>query len=136
MNNLLTAIMTKCTGSALSTAVGGRIFLDEAPEGSEFPYVVFSIISGTPQDTFSEKIEETLIQFSLYSISSGAAEITAMYAALKTLLDGQLLTITDNTCIWVMRQNLTTMIDEITTPSGTFGAKHWDAGYSIMGQKT
>lgn len=136
MNNLLAAIMTKCSGSALSSDVGGRIFLDEAPEGSAFPYVVFKIIASTPQDTFKNSIEDTLIQFSLFSISDGAAEITDMYADLRSLFDWQALTITGNTCIWVMREGLATMFDDVTTPSGTVGLRHWAVDYSIMAEKT
>lgn len=134
MNNLLAAIMTKCSGSALWTAMAGRIFLDEAPEGTEYPYVVFRIISGAPQDTFKDAIEDTIIQFSLYSISEGATEITTMYADLKTLLDWQVFTVSGDTCIWVMRQGLTTMFDDVTTPLGTVGLRHWAVDYSILVQ--
>ena len=134
MNDFLAAIMTKFSGSELSNDVGGRIFLDEAPEGTEYPYVVFRIIAGTPQDTFKDAIEETLIQFSLYSISDGAAEITTMYGHLKSLLDWQLLTVSGDTCIWVMRQNLFTMFDDVTTPTGTVGLRHWAVDYSILVQ--
>lgn len=136
MNNLLAAIMTKCAGSALSTAVGGRIFLDEAPEGTAFPYVVFRIVAGSPQDTFKDTIDDTLIQFSLFSISDGATEITTMYANLKTLFDWQALTITGNTCIWTMRQGLSTFFDDLTTTQGTVGVRHWAVDYSIMVQKS
>jgi len=134
LNNLLTAIMTKCAGSALSTAVSGRIFLDEATEGTEFPYVVFQVVANTPQDTFTDSIEDALIQFSLYSASSGATEITGIYAALKTLFDYCTLTITGSTHIEMVRQSLTTMVDDITTPAGTVGLKHWAVDYSIMFQ--
>lgn len=136
MNNLLAAIMTKCAGSALSSDVGERIFLDVAPDGTEYPYAVFKIIAGTPQDTFKDTIEDTLIQFSLFSISAGAAEITDMYADLKALFDWQALTITGNTCIWVMRQSLATMFDDITTPAGTVGLRHWAVDYSMLVEKT
>ena len=134
MNNLLAAIMTKISGSALSTDVGGRIFFDEAPEGTEYPYIVFRIIAGTPQDTFKDAIEETVIQFSLFSISAGASEITTMYADLKTLFDWQALTITSDTCVWVMRLGLVTMFDDVTTPAGTVGLRHWAVDYSILVQ--
>jgi len=136
MNNLLAAIMTKCSGSALSTDVGGRIYLDEAPARSTYPYVVFRIIAGAPQDTFKDLIEDTLIQFSLFSISEGAAEIADMYADLKTLFDWQVFTITGDTCIQVIRQGLATMFDNVTTPDGTVGVKHWAIDYSIMVQTT
>ena len=134
MNNLLAAIMTKCAWSALSTDVGGRIFLDEAPEGSTFPYVIFRIIASGQQDTFKDEIEDTLVQFSIYSISESAAEITAIYADLMALFDWQSITITGGTCIWVVRQGLITMFDDITTPAGTVGARHWAVEYSIMVQ--
>lgn len=134
MNNLLAAIMTKCAGSALSTEVGGRIFLDEAPEGSVFPYVVFRIIASSQQDTFKNWIEDTLIQFSIYSISESAAEITAIYADLMALFDWSALTVTGGTCIWCVRQGLVTMFDDVTTAAGTVGARHWAVEYSIMVQ--
>jgi len=43
MDAYLTAIMTKTTGSAFSTAVGGRIYLDAAPDKATFPYCVLLI---------------------------------------------------------------------------------------------
>lgn len=132
MNNLLAAIMNKCSGSALATYVGSRIFLDEAPEGSAYPYVVFRIIAGVPQDTFKNTIEDALIEFSLFSVSDSATEITTMYSNLKSLFDWQPLTISENTCIWSMRQGLSTMFDDVTTKAGTVGVRHWSVGYSIM----
>jgi len=134
MNNLLQAIMTKCTGSALSTSVGGSIYLDEAPEGTAYPYIVFRIVAAPPRDTFTEAIEDTLIEFSLFSESPGAAEITGVYASLKALFDYCALTITGSTHIEMRRQNLTTMVDDITTPAGTSSLKHWAVEYSIVYQ--
>ena len=131
MNNLLSAIMTKCAGSALSTDVGGRIFLDEAPEGTEYPYIVFMIVSDTPDKTFTEIYEDVLVQFSLYSASASAAEISTMYADLKALFDECALTITGSTLVWMWRSNLTTMVDEITTPAGTSTVKHWAVDFDV-----
>jgi hypothetical protein len=132
MNNLLTSIMTKTSGSSLSAAVGGRIFCDEAPEGTVFPYVVLSIVTDSPDDTFKDKIEDITIQFSLYSTSKGMTEITGMFANLKTLFDDAVLTITANYHIFISRQNLTTMFDDITTPEGTVGLRHWAVDYRII----
>ena len=136
MNNLLTAIMTKTSGSALSTAVGGRIFEGEAPEGTEFPYVIVSIVNDTQADTFKDKLEDINIQFSLYSISKGLTEITGMFANLKALFDDAVLTITSNYHILISRQGLTTMFDDITTPLGTVGLRHWAVDYWIITEKT
>jgi hypothetical protein len=122
------------TGSALSTDVGGRIYLDVAPEGTAFPYVIFFIVSSVPQDNFVEYLDDTMIQFSLFSDKAGASEIATMYGHLKTLFDDAVLTITGNTHLWTVRQNLTTMTEEITTSSGTMGVKHWAVDYSILTQ--
>jgi len=133
--NILTALMSKFSGSAFSSDVGGRIYLDEAPEGAEFPYCVFFIVSSVPEDTFTEEIENTLIQFSLFSTSKGATEITTMYNDLKTLLKDASLTVTGKTSVWLRQDNLTTMIDEITTSEGTSAVKHWAVDYSILVQE-
>ena len=132
MNNILTAIYGKFTGSALLSDVGGRIYLDRAPDNCEFPYVVYSIVSAVPEKTFTEHYTNTLIQFSLFSSSSGATEITTMYNDLKTLFDECSLTITSNTLVWCKEQNLTTMTDDITTPTGTQTVKAWHIDFEVL----
>jgi hypothetical protein len=136
MNNLLTAIMTKCSGSALSTAVSGRIFFDGALDEIEYPYVIFSIVSDTQDDTFKDKLDDIIIMFSLYSISKGLAEITGMYENLKTIFDDAVLTITANYHIMISRQNMTTTFDDSTTPEGTVGLRRWDIDYRIITEKS
>jgi len=129
--NLFNAIMTKCSGSSLSSDVGGRIFLDEAPEGCEFPYVVFFIVSGTQDKTFTEHFTNTIIQFSLFSSSAKATEITTMYADLKALFDECALTITGSTLVWMRETNLTTMVEDITV-EGSPGVKHWAVDFEVF----
>lgn len=136
MHNLLASIMTKCSGSALSTAVGGRIFEGQAPEGTEFPYVVITIVDDAQADTFKDKLEDLQIQFSLFSISKGLTEITGMFTNLKALFDDAVLTITGNYHILISRQHLTTMYDDITTPEGTVGLRHWAVDYWIITEQT
>ena len=131
MNNLLTAIMTKLTGSALDTAVSSRIYLDEAPEATVFPYVVFSIVSSVPADTFAEQIDDALVQFDLYSTDPGATQISGLYENLRTALKDQTLTVTGGTNLWCEERNLTTLYEDITTLSGTVGARHWAVDYGI-----
>lgn len=137
MKNLLAAIYSKTSGSALSTDVGGRIYLDEAPSGCEFPYCVFSIISGVPDDAFNKKGRNVLIQFDLFSSSSGATEITTMYNDLHSLFDDQTLTIpptgtVTDILIWMHETNLVTMVEEITTAAGLQTVKHWAADYEFI----
>lgn len=132
MNNLLSAIMTKMTGSNLSSYVGGRIYLDAAPDGAQFPYVVFFIVSGTPEKTFTEYYTNTMIQFSLFSASTGAAEITAMYGYLKTALDECALTITGSALVWMKELNLTTTTEDVVLPDATVRVKHWSVDFEIL----
>ena len=134
MNPLLTAIYGKTSGSTLSSDVGGRIFLDSAPDGCEFPYIVFFIVSNVPDWEFVERFEDTLVQFSLFSSSSSAVEITAMYSDLKALFDDCSMAITGDTLIWFRRQNLVTMVDEITVADGTQTVKVWHVDYEVKVQ--
>jgi hypothetical protein len=123
MDNLLTAIMTKISGSALSTDVAGRIFLDQAPAEAELPYIVFFIVSNAADSNFSDTIDNVLIQFSLFSDSSGAAEITDMYADLIALFDDVSLTVTGYNTVTARRENLVTSVED--------DVKHWSIDYTI-----
>jgi hypothetical protein len=138
LKNLITAIITAFTAitggvnNDFYNALGGRMFLDQAPEGSEFPYCVFMVVSATPDRPFGEYLSDALIQFSLFSTSDGAGEVADLYAYLKALYDNKSMTVTGNTLIWMLEQNLATMTDEVDTPSGTVGVKHWAVDYSIL----
>jgi len=136
MNNLLTAIYGKLSGSTLDTYVGGRVYLDEAPPSPEFPYVVYFVVSDAPDYNFKTTLEDVWIQFSLFSSSASAVEISTMYNYLKTLYDDVKLTITGSTHIWMVRRNLVTMVDEVTTPSGTSTVKHWAVDYNVITEGT
>ena len=52
MKALTTSIFSKATGSAFSTAVGGRFYKGRAPAGAVYPYAVFMVVS----DCWSAKI--------------------------------------------------------------------------------
>jgi hypothetical protein len=132
VNALLTGITSKMAGSALATTVGGRIYLDEAPEGVAFPYVVFFPVNGRQVDTFKNKLDDILIQFSLFSTSKSATEITTMYNNLTALFDDAALSITGYTHIWMIRENFTTIVEQFTTPTGEASCKHWSVDYSIL----
>jgi hypothetical protein len=132
MKNLLTAIYQKTINSNLSTDVDGRIYPDQAPHKTEYPYIVYSIISNVPDRTFTEYYTDTLIQFSLFSASSRPEEITTMYKDLKALFDEQSLTITDNTLVWMREQNLITMINDILIADATVGVKHWAVDFEVL----
>lgn len=131
MKNLLTALYTKLSGSALFNDTGGRIFTDQAPEGVDFPYVVVFIVSSVQDKTFTEVFTDTVIQFSLFSASESVLEITTMYADLKALLDDCSLSITGSTLLWCRENNLATMMEEITVGDATQQVRHWAVDYEI-----
>jgi len=132
MDALLTAIYGKISGSALSSDVGGRVYLDGVPAGCEFPYVVFFIVTGVPDNVFNKYGEAVIVQFSLFSDSTGAAEITDMFNDLTALYDDAQLTVTGYNMITMERQNLMTMVDEIDTGDGTRAVKHWAVDYEAV----
>ena len=132
MTNIIKAIFSKTTGSTLSSLVGGRIYLDRAPQEAAFPYVVYFIVSGIPDDAFKQKGRDLLIQFSIFSTSQSAVEITAIYKALHSLYDDCSLSITGHTAIGMKETNFTTMTDDITTPSGEAEGKHWAVEFELL----
>lgn len=134
MENLLTAIVTKISGSTLSNDVSGRIWLDKVPDDDQpvtYPYIIYFIVSDVPDWTFKESFEDILIQFSLFSASSGLTEITTMYNDLKALFDDCAMSITSDTLIWFRRENTTMMVDEILVGDATQSVRHWAVDYEI-----
>ncbi|MEA2014860.1 MAG: hypothetical protein U9N38_06110 [Thermodesulfobacteriota bacterium] len=135
MKNLTTAIYSLATtdavGSGFMASIGNRLYENVAPEGAEFPYCVYMIISDYPEYPGGKTIEEVMIQFSIFSTSSSASEIKDILSYLRTLYDDCSLTITDNTLIYFIREQLTTMMDEVTTPAGTIGVQHYVQEYTL-----
>ena len=135
MNNILTAITTKLSGSDFLSDVGGRVFIDEYPADEQpatYPYAIFFIVSGVPDDVFNKKGRDILMQFSLFSASKGLTEITNMYNDLHSLFDDCTFSITSNTLIWMHEENLTTMMDKLTINNAAQTVKHWAVDYSLI----
>ncbi len=135
MDALLSALATKFAGSDLSNYVGGRIFEGEAPQGTERPYVAYDFYS-TPDDTFTEQLDEVHFTFHLFSDSKSSVEASTMYGYLTALLDDAVLTVSGYACIWCKRNGMATGIDEAPTAAGTTGIRHWTVDYSVMLQKS
>ena len=99
--------MTKFTGSALATALGGntKLYNTFAPQSATLPYCVFMLVSGTPDWTFSDDMEDCLFQFSLFDSSPSAGTICDNYELLKTLFDDCALTITGWRHLYMQRES-------------------------------
>ena len=109
MEVLLKGIYSKKTGSSFNTAIGGRLYLHEAPQQATFPYCVYYLITNTPDDTFTESGEEFTIQFNIFSNKNSASEVNTLYGYLKTLYEHTTLSITgyNHTHTW---RNFATLI--------------------------
>ena len=140
MKNLTKAIyghaVTDTIASGFMTSIGSRLYDTEAPEGAEYPYCVYLIVSDVNEWEFVERFEDVLIQFSIFSTASGSTEIKDIYTKLKTLYDESVFSIDDNTLVWMWRNNLTTMRDSITTPKGTAKVRHYAVDYNLLMEKS
>ena len=132
MLNLSKAIFGKLATSALSAHIANRMFKGRAPEGAEYPYIVYLIVSNSPMKVFQGSYEDTLIQFSLFSSASGSTEVEDIYTDLKTLYDEKAMTITSETLVWMVRENAILMVEDHTTKSGTVQVWHYAVDYRIM----
>lgn len=132
MKNLTTAIYGKLSGSSLEGSIGTRMYKGRAPESAVYPYVVFQIISNSPDNVFGGYYEETLIQFSLYSSNSSSTEVEDMYTYLKALYEEQDMTITSETLIWMRREYAHLMVEDHTVRNeGTIRVWHYAITYRI-----
>ena len=133
MLNLSKAIWGELSGSLLSAHIANRIYKGQAPEGSAYPYIVYSITSNSPEKTFAatEEFEDTIIQFSLFSAASGSTEIENMYADLITLYDESTFSVDGSTLVWMYRENATLIIEDHTTPSGTRKVWAYHVDYNV-----
>lgn len=71
----------------LQALIGGRFFEVEAPQETDLPYVVYSVISNTNTPTFTEKMESLRVQFSVVSRESGSTQLKTILAALEAVFD-------------------------------------------------
>ena len=134
LTHLATAIMTKFSGSAFSSAINGRLFQDDADDTdvSEGMYAVFSIISKVPEKTFSEEYADILWQLSIFSAASSPAEIKDAYTKANALFDECELTITGSTLVENKEVNMTPINEEHTTTAGTQKVRHYAVDYEAM----
>lgn len=59
----------------------------EAPQGATFPYVVQTAVSHEQDWTFSDSLEEALVQFSIYTNEEGATDLGTIWGYLTDLYD-------------------------------------------------
>ena len=86
--------MNKYEGDVTITGLTTGLHNTEAPQGSLYPYIVFSYPSGVPDWTFSDDQKELVIQFKIHDENRSVVNANLIYAALHNLFDWCELTIT------------------------------------------
>jgi len=129
---LFTAIISATVGTSLESVIGGRLFLDEAPQDSEFPYIVFQLVTSTPDKSFTENCIDTTIQFSIYSSLPSAAEVSDILGKLIAIFDDKILVVSGYTMEKMCFQNLVTLTEDVLLTDGSIvKTKHWAVDFSI-----
>lgn len=105
MTDLFAAIMTRFAAVPLVSSLTGGLWNTQAPQDAVFPYGVFQLISDVPDWTFSENLENILLQFNLFSDTSDPVEICNLYELLKTAFDFHELTIANYETVSMIREN-------------------------------
>ena len=85
---------------AFYTNLAGRMYLEEAPQGTAYPNCVFGIINNSADWDFSNDFDDALVDFAIYSESPGASEILGLEENLRTLYDDCKLASTDLGATW------------------------------------
>lgn len=73
MKELAKGIVNHVASDALGAAIT-RIYNTEASSSAVFPYIVFTLINSSTNGTFTEKFEEYLVQFNIYSENKSSME--------------------------------------------------------------
>ncbi len=107
MDNLRLGIMALFnTGGAFNTAVNGRLFFGDAPEGTNLQdgsYAIFFFVSDTNDDVFAGQGKEVYVQFSLFSGDSSPAVILAMDTHLTTMFKDKIFPVSGWTVVVMKR---------------------------------
>jgi len=135
MNLLFTGIYNKLianTAGDLYVAVGGRFYLNHAPQNATLPYCIFSSISSIHEIDFGEEREDTLIQFDIFSENNSADEAGDILGYLKTLMDDCALTVTGWRHVTFSRGNVYPNNDFSQVPP----VHGYSVEYNVMIEKT
>lgn len=91
MKDLFEAIYSKFDNHPELKGLVTDMYLTEAPQGTAFPYIVYSLVSNVPHWTFTEDFENALIQFNIFSEKTSATETLDIQKLLFACYDWQVL---------------------------------------------
>lgn len=96
MKALFTGIFSLFTTGtpAIFTDVSGKLYLEEAPQNTAFPYIVYHLISNDYDFQFEEDYEEFILQFNIFDDDRSSSDIGGYFEHLKSLYDWSTPTVT------------------------------------------
>jgi len=104
MQVLFTGLYNKyLSNAALKAAITGFYFT-EAPQDAVMPYVVYNLVSNVPDWTYTEDMENSLLQFSIFDDHSSSTTINDIYEKLTALFDWCVLTVEGYSHIYMKRE--------------------------------
>jgi len=80
--------------STLVASLTGGMHKMVAPQGTDFPYAVFTLVTEAQNDTMDIRHPELLIQFNIYSESATCDAVLDIYEDLDTVYRDTALTVT------------------------------------------
>jgi len=136
MKLFYTALMTYFNvANDFKTAIGGRLYQEEAPERATYPYCVFDSIVNTEDDTFDTDMDDIIIQFSIFSEKSSSTEVHDAMTKLRALFKNSVFAVSGGTVVRFYRLNSGLERQEITTTSGVQKVWHYHADYNATFQR-
>ena len=110
---------------AFYTAIGGRMYLEEAPQNTSYPNCVFGLVNNSASWDFTEDYDEALVDFVIYSSAVGASSIMGIESQLRTLYDDCGFASTDIGATWkqVYMHRGNSWLDKI--PDAVSGKSIW-----------
>jgi len=114
MQVLFTGLYNKYLSNAALKAVITGFYFTEAPQDAVMPYVVYNLVSNVPDWTYTEDMENSLLQFSIFDDHSSSTTINDIYTKLTALFNWCSLSVTGYSHIYMKREfNILTRENDI-----------------------
>lgn len=131
---MIDSLKTKFLDSTVSNDVGGRVYYRKATD-NEFPRIVYSIITGNPDNVFARKGENTLLQVDIFTADSAGDDFAkTVYTDLRALLDDWKVTVAGVGSYEFTWQNMVEVSEEVAVSDGTTGILHRAVDYEVTFQ--
>lgn len=128
MNVLFEAIYDEYAADAALVAAVTGLYNTTAPQDTDSPYLVMTLLIDDHEYTFNTDLDDTRIEFGIYSSDSSPEEAGDIFELLKTCFDDAVLTITGYDSVIMVRENS----NLIRTPDDMW---HYVVEYRVLIQK-